>query len=114
MGKYKVLFHADENKKLDLTLKNIENLIKDIGEENVEIELVVNSEAISLMLSEANTRTTRIKELANWNVRFAVCSNSMKQLNVKKEELMNEAVVVPSGVGELVRRQAEGWVYIKP
>jgi len=28
--------------------------------------------------------------------------------------MLSEARVVPSGVGELVKRQTEGWAYIRP
>lgn len=37
----------------------------------------------------------------------------MKRMRVTKEELLPFAVTVDSGVAEVVRKQEEGWSYIK-
>jgi intracellular sulfur oxidation DsrE/DsrF family protein len=111
---YRVIFHVDENKKFPLALKNIENLIGDLGEDALEVELLTNSEAIAMMLKDSFDYTEQIRKLASKKVHFAVCSNSMRQMNIAKENLLDIANVVPSGVGELVKKQSEGWGYIRP
>jgi len=110
---YKVLFHTDENIKLQLTLRNIKNLISDLGEENLTIEVVLNSEAISLMYKSNNTYREEIKNLCNKKVSFSVCSNAMKAYGITKDILLKEAIIVPSGIGQIVKKQAEGYFYIK-
>jgi len=47
-------------------------------------------------------------------VAIALCNNALNNLRLKPEDMLPEALVVPSGVGELVRKQAEGWAYIRP
>lgn len=111
---YRVVFHVDENKKISLALKNIENLIADLGEDALEIELVANSEAISMMLKNSSGYIKQIRNLADRKVHFAICSNAMRQMNIVKEDLLEIADVVPSGIGELVKKQSEGWIYIRP
>ena len=111
---YRVIFHVDENRKISLALKNIENLIADLGEDALEIELVANSEAISMMLKNSSDYIEQIRNLAHRKVHFAICSNAMRQMNIVKEDLLEIADVVPSGIGELVKKQSEGWIYIRP
>ena len=48
------------------------------------------------------------------NVSIAVCANSLHQLNLDMKLLYDFCIVVPSGVGELVKKQFNGYAYIKP
>ncbi|MDV3429468.1 MAG: DsrE family protein [Bacillota bacterium] len=45
---------------------------------------------------------------------FSVCGNAMKAYGITKDLLLKEAKIVPSGIGQIVKRQAEGYLYIKP
>ena len=114
MRKYQVIFHIDETLKSKLVLGNINNLIKDLGEENLEIELLANSEAVKLMLKDSDEFSEQLNSLKLKNVTFVACANSLHQMNLDKELLFDFCIVVPSGVGELVIKQTSGYVYIKP
>jgi len=114
LKKYKVIFHIDETFKTKLVLGNINNLIKDLGEENLEIELLANSEAVKLMLIDSNEFSEQLNNLKLKNVTFAACANSLNQMNLDEKLLFNFCTIVPSGVGELVIKQSSGYVYIKP
>jgi len=114
LKKYRVIFHIDEIKKSKLVLGNIKNLIKDLGEENLEIELLANSEAVKLMLKNSNEFLEELNSLKLQNVTFVACSNSLYQMNLGKELLFDFCIVVPSGVGEVVIKQSNGYSYIKP
>ena len=114
MDKYKVLFHTDYIARIDLGLENIENLLTDLGGSNVEVELVANFEAITLLSKASNKYETKIAELAAKGVIFAACANAMRAHNLTKDDMLEVAVVVPSAVGELIKKQAQGWAYIRP
>lgn len=116
MKKYKVIFHLDEGAKgrADLALNNIENLIADLGEENVDVELVSNSEGVTAFLKAPDLHGAQVERLAAKGVRFTACANSLRQLGLTKEALLERVEIVPAGVGELARKQAEGWAYIRP
>lgn len=113
--KYRALFHLEENSapRVQMTLNNIENLIADMGRENVSVELVVNGNGV-----QAFTRTDElaqpIAEPAALGVRFAVCGNSLRGNSIPAEDLLEQVKIVPSGVSELVREQSDGWAYIRP
>lgn len=114
LKKYQVIFHIDEIEKSKLVLGNINNLINDLGEENLEVELLANSEAVKLMLIDSNEFTGPLNKLKQKNITFAACANSLRQMNLDKELLFDFCIVVPSGVGELVVKQTSGYAYIKP
>jgi hypothetical protein len=116
MEKYKVVFHLDESVKArtDMVLGNITNLIADLGEENVTIELVANSEGIIAFLKEPTWYLSKIEGLMAKGVRFVVCANSLRQAGLTSDSLMAQIEVVPTGVSEIVKKQSEGWAYIKP
>jgi len=111
---YKVIFHVDEITKASLALNNIRNLIADIGEQDLKVELLTNSEGIKMLLKAEKQYEPPLLELRSKKVTFAVCSNAMKALGITEDLLHSFAEVVPSGVGELVKRQSEGYAYIKP
>lgn len=114
MSKYQVIFHVDEVNKLNLVLRNISNLLKDFKENELEVELVAYAEGVAVMQKKDNTYLDKVDELHKKGVIFGVCANTMQDKNIKKEDLLDFATVVSSGVGELVRKQKEGWIYLRP
>jgi uncharacterized protein len=113
---YRVVFHLDEPLKgrADLVLGNIANLLADLGEENVEVELVANGGGVRALVKGPESHAEQIGGLAARGVRFYACAHSLSQLEIAREALLEPVEVVSSGVGELVKKQAEGWAYIRP
>lgn len=116
MNKYCVVFHLDEPSKsrADQVFRNIENLLADLGENNVEVELVANGGGVKALAKGPNSYTEQIDPLAAKGVRFAACAHSLNQLEIARDTLLESVEVVSSGVGELVKKQADGWAYIRP
>lgn len=112
--KYRVLFHLNDGlpEKQGQALTNIENLLRDIPD--VRVELVVQGAALPLAVAASTRFGEALAALQERGVTVAVCRNSMKAMNVREEELVPGAEVISSAVGELVRRQQEGWAYVKP
>ncbi|MFZ3070909.1 MAG: DsrE family protein [Anaerolineaceae bacterium] len=116
MKKYQVVFHLDEEAetKVNFVLNNLVNLLIDLGEENVDIELLANGPAVKAFQKSNGELAGRVRQLADQNVVFAMCNNALKLFDLSSESLVEEAVVVPAGVSELVKKQSEGWAYIRP
>ena len=116
MKEYKVVFHLDEDTagRLNKALNNIRILLIDLGEENVDIEVVANGTAVNALRKSNEGQGHKLATLAKKGVTFAVCGNSMKHLEIQQSDLMEYATVVDSGIGELVKKQAQGWAYIRP
>ena len=120
--KYKVIFHLDEPSKgrADQVLMNITNLIDDLGDDNVEVELLANGGGVRSLAKESEGQAEQVRQaslveaLAKRGVRFVACAHSLEHLKMQRTDLLDLVEVVPAGVSELVRKQREGWAYIRP
>ncbi len=120
---HRIVFHVDENdpKKMNITLNNAANLNKyyqDKGEE-AQIEIVTYGPGLMMLHAKKSPVKGRIASFAqNFdNVSFKACANTMRKMRKKTGKevpLLPQAEVVPSGVMHLVKRQEEGWSYIRP
>ena len=110
---YRVVFHLDEDddERGLLLFANARNLMADI--QNVEIEVVVYSKGVSALMRDSRY-SDMIGELLDDGVRFAACSNTLNAWGITSGELVEGVDTVSSGVGEIVRKQCDGWAYIRP
>jgi intracellular sulfur oxidation DsrE/DsrF family protein len=44
----------------------------------------------------------------------AACENTLEMKGIGRDRLAAGVVTVPSGIGELVRKQQQGWAYVRP
>ena len=98
--------------KWNLTLGNIGNAIDGIGKDNVDIELVVYGPGI-VMLKKDSAVADRIAAAVASGVRIVACRNSMRGFKIEPADLAPGVVVVPSGVVELIRREHDGYAYVR-
>ena len=111
---YKVIFHLNDEAKSEETLNNIRNLLIDVGEENVKVELVVHSEGIYSFLKNRNELNKKATALLDKGVKIGLCSNTVEKLHLKLDSFIPGVDIVSSAVGEIVRKESDGWLYIKP
>lgn len=97
----------------DRALSNLENLLADETTDNDAVQFVVNSAAIWVYVEGETEYADRIRALAEDGVEFNGCENSLEGYGIDESELLEPVTVVPSGVGEIAKRQAEGYGYIK-
>jgi intracellular sulfur oxidation DsrE/DsrF family protein len=90
-------------------MRNAANLRADLGPEPA-IELVVHGPGVALLLTGSPLRE-QLSALPG--VTGCACSNSLRSLERSAEDLLPGVRVVPSGVGWLIRRQREGWLYLR-
>ena len=108
----KVLFHVDEEVMWNLALKNVQNFVDEIADENmIFIEVVANGDAINAYIDINEQR--KIEKLRG-KVRFVVCKNSLITNGISENMLPHFVEIVPSGVVEIAKREEEGYRYIKP
>ena len=132
-GKQKVVYHInyDNPKQQAGALRNIQNHINAVGAENLDLKVVLHGNGLALLLEpealaklskfkNANAdqnMTTKVANLKNQGVRFAVCNNTVKGRKVNVETDLYDVAkedIVPSGVAEVAKLQLEGYAYIKP
>ena len=96
------------------TLTNIENLLNDPRlKGHITVELVANSKGYDVYV-KGNGVEERLKKLQEEGVILAQCANTLKELHVDRSDLYPFITIVPSGMGEITLREAQGWAYIHP
>ncbi len=79
-----------------------------------KFEVVIYSGAIDMVLKGKSTVEVDMEAFANnENVSFVVCEGTMARDHVTATQLISGVTSVPDGILEIVKRQAEGWGYIK-
>ncbi len=116
MAGYKVIFHIDEPSKgrAEQVLMNITNLLDDLGDGSVDVELLANGGGVRALAKASEIPAGTVEALAQRGVRFVACAHSLDHFNMQPADLLEGVQVVPAGVSELVKKQAEGWAYIRP
>ena len=113
-AKEKAIFAVSDAdpQKWSLTLGNIGNALDGIGKENADIELVVYGPGI-VMLKKDSAVAGQIAAAVASGVRIVACRNSMRGFKIEPADLAPGVVVVPSGVVELIRREHDGYAYVR-
>ena len=111
----KVVFQMSDGdpKKWNLALNNAKNVQDDLGAKNVEIEIVAYGPGIGMIKLDSEA-ANRVGEAIASGVRVVACENTMTNMKLKKADMLPSLGYVPAGVVELMRRQKEGYAYIRP
>ena len=80
---------------------------------DLQIEVVFHGPAIYMLVKDSTVFISRIKLAKEKGVVLSACNNSMKRFKVDPSQLVEEAIIIPSAVVELIRKQSEGWSYLK-
>lgn len=113
---YKVIYQLDSNepKIIEKTIRNINNALSDPRlKGKLKVELIAFSGGTDAYL-KSGPYEQAIKTLVQNGVLVAQCANSLKERGISRDKLFDFVAIVPSGNGELIIRQADGWTIIKP
>ncbi len=113
----KAVLHVDRENQGNLltAMNNIQNLFAQVGAENASVCVVANGTAVNLFQRERpEPYSEDIEKLAGLGVRFLLCRNSLKGMDIPESSLLDACTVVPAGILELVKLQMEGYAYVKP
>ena len=120
VGPDKVVYHLNAGlEQASDGLRNIRNHLE--VNPKAQIVVVTHSRGVDFLMKGAkdkngNPYETIVETLkSSGNVRFDVCQITLRQRGLKKEQFIDDAEFVPSGVNEIARLQArEGYAYIRP
>jgi uncharacterized protein len=118
----KVLVHltsSDSENGLN-TLTNLEQMLLDYRNsgQDVKVEVVANGHGIDLLRQGITPFAALIARLSAEykNLSFAACKNTIDQMQITGDEeidLIPQAKLIDSGIVEVIKRQQEGWTYIR-
>lgn len=113
-GPARVVFQVSDGdpKRWNLALNNIRNVGEELGP-GVEIELVAYGPGIGMLKADSEVGN-RVADAVKAGVKVVACRNTMKAQKLVDADMLPTIGYVPAGVVELMKRQSEGWAYIRP
>ena len=113
-AKNRALFQVTDNDpaRWNMILNNMQNLKDGVAGEPVEIELVAYGPGVNMLKSDSSVKQ-RIAEALKSGVKVNACQNTMNGMKLTPADMLPEIGYVPSGVVEVMRKQQQGWAYIR-
>jgi hypothetical protein len=114
-GKQRVIFQVSDNDpaKWNLALNNAKNVQTDLGKDNVQIEIVAYGPGLGMLKSDSRV-ADRLAGALDDSVGLIACENTMHNTKVTREQMYDGIAYVQAGVTHIMKRQQEGWAYIRP
>jgi intracellular sulfur oxidation DsrE/DsrF family protein len=114
-AKNRVVMQVSDNDsaKWNLALNNAKNLQADLGAGNVEIEIVAYGPGIGMLKADSIVGN-RIADALGQGVKVNACENTMRGQKLAKADMLDGIGYVPAGVVEIMRKQQQGWAYLRP
>jgi len=85
-----------------------------------QIVVVAHAQGVDYLMkgkkdANGNPYETIVQDLKGQGVRFDVCEITLRNRKLTKDQFIDEATFVPSGVAEITRlQQREGFAYLRP
>lgn len=113
-SKHRIIMQLSSND--TLVWKGLMNNLKHLKagwNDSVIIEVVAHGPGLDLLTKGKTTQQEKITHFKNMGIEFIACENTMAERKIPKESIISEAGFVKMGIGEIVRKQEQGWSYIK-
>ena len=99
--------------KWNLALNNAKNVQQVYGADKVDIEIVVYGPGIGMLKSDSVV-ANRVEEAKQAKIMIVACENTMRSAKLTKEDMLPNTSYVPAGVVEIIKKEREGYAYIRP
>jgi len=110
----RALFQVSDNDpaRWNLILNNMHALREGVAGEDAEIELVAYGPGVNMLKTDSPVKQ-RIAEALKSGVKINACQNTMRGMKLTPADILPDVGYVPSGVVEVMRKQQQGWAYIR-
>ncbi len=94
--------------------RNINNALDDPRlKGKLQVELIAFGDGVEIF-RKTNQYDTLLIDLQKKGVLLAQCENTIREKKISKDELWSFISYVPSGNGEIIIRQYQGWAIVHP
>ncbi|HAL81502.1 MAG TPA: hypothetical protein DCO83_04080 [Mucilaginibacter sp.] len=108
------ILNSGDDKKIKGILRNMDNTLEDPRlKGKLHIELIAFGDGVAIYM-KSGTYEQALKDLQAKGVVLAQCSNTVRERKIDKNDLFPFISYVPSGNGEIIIRQYEGWAVVHP
>jgi intracellular sulfur oxidation DsrE/DsrF family protein len=113
--KSKMVIQVSDNDpgKWNLALNNAKNVQKDLGKDNVELEIVAYGPGINMLKADSEV-ANRVSDAVDAGVQVVACQNTMHGMKLTRDDMNAKVGYVPAGVVEIMKRQQQGYAYLRP
>lgn len=118
----RLLFHLNSNDRdlIRQSLQDIESVLKLYRQtgQRARVQIIANGEGLDLLRIGTSPYPETVRRMLQEydNLQFVACQNTIDRLKRERgvtARLLPGVIVIDSGVAEIMRRQREGWVYIR-
>ena len=116
----KVVYHVNysEISRINATFSNINNHIEAVGEDTIDLKVVVHGPALEYFIAAKNdpAKQMSLDSLRFQNVQFLICGNTLLSYRLAREALYEvaEEDIVQAGLPAIVALQQAGYIYVRP
>jgi intracellular sulfur oxidation DsrE/DsrF family protein len=103
--------NAKDTSEQTVLFRQIGNVLKESPD--TKIEVVYHGNAITGLVQDSSFFGQKVREFQQKGVIFAACNNSLKRYKIDPSKVLPGVVVVPVAILELIKKQEQGWSYIK-
>ncbi len=114
-ARHQVVIQVSDNDpaKWNLALNNARNVQVDLGMDNVDVEVVAYGPGLGMLKTDSAV-AQRIASANAQGVGVLACENTMKNTKVGRDQILPGVKFVDAGVVHIMKRQKEGWAYVRP
>jgi len=115
-----VVYHVNygEISRINATLRNINNHIEAVGEDAIDLKVVVHGPALEYFIAASNDQDKQmaLDSLRFQNVQFLICKNTLLSYQLTREDLyeVEKEDLVQAGLPAIVALQQAGYIYLRP
>jgi uncharacterized protein len=102
-----------ETMKWNLALNNAHNLQAELGAANIDIEIVAYGPGIGMLKLDSPVANA-VGEAGAAGMKIFACENTMRAQHLARSDMLDGIGYVSAGVVEIMKRQQQGWSYIRP
>jgi len=112
---YKVVLQVSDADpaKWGLALNNANNIQHDLGKGNVQIEIVAYGPGLAMLKGDSKV-APRLAQALDSSIGLLACENTMRNTKTTKDQMYSGIAYVDAGVVHIMKRQREGWAYVRP
>jgi hypothetical protein len=113
----RVVYHMATGENTGAALRTLKNHLD--AAPGLKVVVVAHNNGIEFLLRGARDEAGRhyaaiVREFRTQGVEFRVCTNTLTRRQIDTKEVIDEAVLVPSGIAEIGRLQGqEGYLYLR-
>ena len=113
--KHKALIQVSDNdaQKWNLALNNARNMQDDLNADAIDLEIVVYGPGIGMLKADSPV-AKRVADALKAGVQVVACENTMRNQKLARTDMLPGIGYVDAGVVEIMKKQQQGWAYIRP